>query len=440
MASVSERLSALEGSGIKLGLANITSLCEALGHPERAYTTIHVAGTNGKGSVVAMVHRALRAAGLRAARFTSPHLSTIHERFVVGDGPVTADLLESAGADVLDTADALVAAGTLLAPPTYFEATTAIAFELFRRSGTEVAVIEVGLGGRFDSTNVIVPAVSAITSIALDHEAMLGRTRAAIAYEKAGILKPNTPVVVGPLAPDADTVVRAVAMAAHADVIDGRRREDRDLDATDGHARIVPSTGPLAGEAITLALAGAHQADNALVAYRVLEHLASRGPFHLPATAIRHGLTSALWPGRLEVRPLDAGRTLILDAAHNPHGAMALAEHLQRWFAPRPALIFAAMADKDIRGILAALLPAVGTVVIQTMSSPRAAAPGLIRDMVAAIDPDREVRIAPDAPGALALAWQASPFVVAAGSIVLIGEVRDALNRVLFSDDPLAIL
>ncbi len=428
MASVAERLSALEGSGIKLGLANITSLCTALGHPERACTTIHVAGTNGKGSVVAMVHRALRAAGLRAARFTSPHLSTIHERFVVLDDPVTADRLESAGATVLDTADALVAAGTLIAPPTFFEATTAIAFELFRRSGTEVAVIEVGLGGRLDSTNVIVPAVTAISSIALDHEALLGRTRAAIAFEKAGIIKLDTPVVVGPLAPDADTVVRAVATDAHAEVIDGRRRDDRDLDPTDGHARIVPSTGPLAGEAITMGLAGAHQADNALVAYRVLEHLASRGPFHLPAAAIRQGLTSAFWPGRLEVRPLDAGRTLILDAAHNPEGARALAEHLDRWYSPRPALIFAAMTDKDIRGMLTALLPAVGTVVIQAMASPRAADPALIRDLVAALDPEREVRLAPDASAALALAWQASPTVVAAGSIVLIGEVRDTVT------------
>ena len=428
MASVAERLSALEGSGIKLGLANITSLCKALGHPERAYPTIHVAGTNGKGSVVAMVHRALRAAGLRAARFTSPHLSTIHERFVVLDDPVTADRLESAGAEVLDTADALVAAGTLIAPPTFFEATTAIAFELFRRSGTEVAVIEVGLGGRFDSTNVIVPAVTAISSIALDHEALLGRTRAAIAFEKAGIIKPDTPVVVGPLASDADAVVRAVATDAHAEVINGRRRDDRDLDSTDGHACIVPSTGPLAGDAITLGLAGAHQADNALVAYRVLEHLASRGPFHLPAAAIRQGLTSALWPGRLEVRPLDAGRTLILDAAHNPHGARALADHLERWCSPRPALIFAAMTDKDIRGLLTALLPAVGTVVIPAMASPRAAAPALIRNLVAVLDPGREVRIAPDAPGALALAWQASRTVVAAGSIVLVGEVRDTLT------------
>jgi dihydrofolate synthase / folylpolyglutamate synthase len=427
VASVSERLSALEGSGIKLGLANITRLCEALGHPERAYTTIHVAGTNGKGSVVAMVHRALRASGLRAARFTSPHLSTIHERFVAGDDPVTEDILESVGTHVLDAVDALVAAGTLAVPPTYFEATTAIAFELFRRSDMEVAVIEVGLGGRFDSTNVIVPAVTAITSIALDHEAMLGRTPAAIAYEKAGIIKPDTPVVIGPLAPDADAVVRAIARAARAQVIDGRRRDDGDLDSTDGHARVSPSTGPLAGEALRVGLAGAHQADNALVAYRVLEHLASHGPFHLPVAAIRDGLTSATWPGRLEEYSLDRGRTVILDAAHNPQGARALAEHLRRWCAPQPALIFAAMADKDIRGILTALLPVVGPVVLQTMASPRAASPALVRDVAAAIDPGRDVRIAPDATSALTLAWQRSAAVVAAGSIVLVGEVRDAL-------------
>ncbi|MGH9347178.1 MAG: bifunctional folylpolyglutamate synthase/dihydrofolate synthase, partial [Vicinamibacterales bacterium] len=205
-----DRLFALETFGIKLGLANIAALCEALGHPERAFSSLHVAGTNGKGSVTAMAHAALCAAGVRAARYTSPHLVDLNERFVIGSQPVSDGDLQSAAAHVLERADALRAAGALTAPPTFFEATTAIAFELFRRAGVEVAVLEVGLGGRLDATNVVTPLAAAITSVGLDHQAHLGETLAEIAREKAGIIKPGVPVVVGALPPEAWGVVREV--------------------------------------------------------------------------------------------------------------------------------------------------------------------------------------------------------------------------------------
>ena len=165
-----DRLSSLETFGIKLGLENISRLCEALGRPERSFTTLHVAGTNGKGSVTAMVHAALRAAGLRSARYTSPHLADITERFVIGDAAVDTSVFNAVAHEVLDLSDRLVADGTLRVLPTFFEATTAIAFELFRRAGTEIAVIEVGLGGRFDATNVITPVAGAITTIGFDHQ------------------------------------------------------------------------------------------------------------------------------------------------------------------------------------------------------------------------------------------------------------------------------
>ncbi len=196
-----DRLFALETFGIKLGLANISTLCDALGHPERAFASLHVGGTNGKGSVTAMSHAALRAAGIHAARYTSPHLVDLNERFVIGDQPVDDSELASAATDVLDTADALVAANRLPNPPTFFEATTAIAFELFRRNKVKVAVLEVGLGGRFDATNVVHPVACAITSIGLDHQQHLGDTIEQIAFEKAGIVKPGVPVVAGRLPP-----------------------------------------------------------------------------------------------------------------------------------------------------------------------------------------------------------------------------------------------
>src|ERR1700688_3276918 len=178
-----EWLFGLEQFGIKLGLDNITVLLDALGHPERAFKSVHIAGTNGKGSVTAMVDAALRAAGHRSARFTSPHLVDLSERFVIDGRPVSQEALVAATTDLRDRIEALLAAGALRAQPTFFEVTTALALELFRRAGSEIAVIEVGLGGRLDSTNVITPVVASITSIALDHERYLGHTLGAIAVE-----------------------------------------------------------------------------------------------------------------------------------------------------------------------------------------------------------------------------------------------------------------
>lgn len=430
--SVSGRLAALETSGIKLGLSNIERISAALGDPHRAYTTIHVAGTNGKGSVVAMIHAALRAAGIRAGRYTSPHISSIHERFVINDDPVEPAVFDRTATDVLDVIDRLVADGELSGPPTWFEATTAIAFALFREAGLDVAVVEVGLGGRFDSTNVVAPAVTAITSIALDHEPFLGHTRAAIAYEKAGIIKLGVPVVIGRLPADADAVVRAVAAGAGARAVDAAAPGDRVLEAEAGHAALVPAGGPLAGETLRLALPGDHQAGNAQVAYRVLDLLGASAGITVPPDAIRQGLTQTRWPGRLELLRLTGGRRLLLDAAHNPHGAAALSSYLDRWFATRPALVFAAMHDKDIRGMLACLLPSVGRVILPPMATSRAASPEAIasevRALDAALNTTRDTVVVASVPQALDLAWQYAPDAVAAGSIVLVGEVRDALH------------
>src|SRR5436190_13131076 len=244
-----DRLLALETFGIKLGLDNILRLCAALDHPERSFTTLHVAGTNGKGSVTAMVHAGLRAAGIRSARYTSPHLLSLNERFVINDAPVSEEALEAVGTEILDLGERLREAGTLSVTPTFFEVTTAIGFELFRRAGTGVAVIEVGLGGRFDATNVIEPVAGAITTIAFDHQQHLGNTLAQIAFEKAGIIKPGMTVVAGALPPDAMRVIRNASLDRGATLL-----ETADLsmgvEMLDGRARITVETpdamyGPL---------------------------------------------------------------------------------------------------------------------------------------------------------------------------------------------------
>ncbi|MBI3400577.1 MAG: bifunctional folylpolyglutamate synthase/dihydrofolate synthase [Acidobacteria bacterium] len=393
-------LFSLEHFGIKLGLDNISTLVARLGHPERAFRSIHIAGTNGKGSVTAMVDAAIRAAGHRSARYTSPHLVDLSERFVIDGRPVAREALIAALADVRDAAESLRADGSLAVQPTFFEVTTAVAFELFRRAGVETAVLEVGLGGRLDSTNVVSPIATAITSIAFDHEQYLGFTLADIAFEKAGIIKPGVPVVVGDLAPEAAAVIARVARQHGAEIIQAS--------ATDA-------------EPFAIGLRGRHQVINAAVAMRLLEVLNAQG-LTVPRSAVARGLADPGWPGRLDLRRLPDGRELLLDAAHNPAGAAALASYLRERRPPLP-LVFAAMRDKNIAGILAPLAPVIDSLIVTRASNPRSADPSAIVGHARAVAPSLVVSIAPSPAEALALAWRKSPAIVVAGSIFLLGDV-----------------
>jgi dihydrofolate synthase/folylpolyglutamate synthase len=394
-------LFSLEQFGIKLGLDNMSALVARLGHPERAFRSIHIAGTNGKGSVTAMVDAAIRAAGHRSARYTSPHLVDLAERFVIDGRPVARDTMISAVADVRDAVESLRADGSLNVQPTFFEVTTAVAFELFRRAGVETAVLEVGLGGRLDSTNVVSPIATAITAIALDHERYLGSTLAEIALEKAGIIKPGVPVVIGDLAPDALAVIERIARERGAEVIRSSAAD---------------------AAAFTIGLRGRHQAANAAIAVRLLELLNVQG-LAIPASAIAGGLADPGWPGRLDLRRLADGRELLLDAAHNPAGAASLASYLrERATAPLP-LVFAAMRDKNISGILAALAPVIDSLVVTRASNPRSADPSAIAEQARAVAPSLPVSIEPTPGAALAAAWRQSNTIVVAGSIFLLGDV-----------------
>ncbi|MBM3819867.1 MAG: bifunctional folylpolyglutamate synthase/dihydrofolate synthase [Acidimicrobiia bacterium] len=421
-----ERLFALEASGIKLGLENITRLCAALGHPERQFTSLHVAGTNGKGSVTAMAHTGLVAAGVRAARYTSPHLVDLRERFVIGDAPVDAAALEQAANDVLDCAERLHADGTLSVSPTFFEATTAIAFELFRRAGVQVAVIEVGLGGRFDSTNILNPPVGAITSIGLDHQQYLGDTIAAIAFEKAGIIKPGMTVITGALPDEARQVIEAVAGDRGARVVDAAAGTRVEGDVQDGRATLVIDTPEDRYGPLTLGLRGEHQRGNALVAVRMLEAARATGIW-LPGDAIERGLSGVQWPARLELITRADGRQVLLDAAHNLDGARALAEYLARWHADRPALVIGVMRDKDVEGMIDVLLPVVSSVTATAAATPRAIPADELAARVRARRAD--VHADPDPVHAVEDALARHDTVCVAGSIFLAGDVRDVLKQ-----------
>lgn len=427
MTSVFQRLFALETFGIKLGLENISRLCEGLGHPEQAFRSLHVAGTNGKGSVTAMAHAVLRAAGVHAARYTSPHLSDLAERFVIGDEPVSAALLESAVDDVLRCADRLRAEGILSVQPTFFEATTAAAFELFRRGGVEVGVVEVGLGGRFDATNVIAPLAGAITTIHFDHQQHLGDTLGAIAFEKAGIIKPRMKVVMGNLAGEAAAVIRRCAEDREATLVEAMAGVRAETEMVDGRARLTLRTPAGPYGPVVLGLRGEHQVGNAIVAIRLLEAAAESG-VKIPRTAVERGLAAAEWPARLELLSLEGGRRVLLDAAHNPEGARALADYLRRWHPERPPLVIGVMKDKNVADIARALLPVVSSVVATAAPTPRAIpAPDLARQLRAAGASD--VRIEPDPNAAIETALERTDVVCVAGSIFLAGAVRDRLRQ-----------
>ncbi|MET0214564.1 MAG: folylpolyglutamate synthase/dihydrofolate synthase family protein [Vicinamibacterales bacterium] len=423
-----DRLFALETFGIKLGLENISRLCAALDHPERSFTALHVAGTNGKGSVTAMAHAALVAAGIRAARYVSPHLTDLRERFVIGNEPVDAAALESAAQDVLDCADRLRTAGDLPVHPTFFEATTAIAFELFRRARVTVAVIEVGLGGRFDSTNVIPASAGAITTIGFDHQELLGDTLEAIAYEKAGIIKPGMPVVIGALPEQARQVVAAVANDRHATLIDAAANATVECQMHDGRGTVSIETPDAHYGPVILGLRGEHQVQNALVAVRLLEAAKHTVAIPLPRDAIERGLVDVDWPGRLELIRMPDGAQVLLDAAHNGEGAQALAAYLERWHPERPALVIGMMRDKHVSDIVDPLLPAVSSIIATAADTPRALAARELAMRIAARGPSN-VRAEPDPALAVEHALATSRSVCVTGSIFLIGAVRDRLRR-----------
>ncbi len=403
--SALDYLFGLEQFGIKFGLENISTLLARLGHPERAFRTLHVAGTNGKGSVTAMADTALRAAGHRAARYTSPHLVHLNERFVIDgrsvDDAVLVDTIEEVRGAIAD----LRSSGALQVEPTFFEVTTAVAFALFRRANVEVAVVEVGLGGRLDATNVITPAATAITSIGFDHERYLGTTMREIAMEKAGIIKPGVPVVVGAVPAEAFDAIAAIARERSADLIVA---DDRTLDPYSD---------------VPLALRGAHQRLNAAVAVALLEAAGARG-LAVPRDAVRAGLRDVSWPGRLDLRKYADGREALFDAAHNPDGAAALAAYLREaWPDEKLPLVFAAMRDKDTRGVLRALLPAVGALVVTQASNPRSADPAALAQQARDVSPALPISIEPSRTAALDAAWRRSPRIVVAGSIFLLGDV-----------------
>ncbi|MCC7008680.1 MAG: bifunctional folylpolyglutamate synthase/dihydrofolate synthase [Acidobacteria bacterium] len=418
---VRARLFGLEQIGIKLGLDQINGLLDRLGRPDLAFPSIAVAGTNGKGSVAAMLERGVRAAGYRTGRYTSPHLADVEERIVVDGRPVRADVFDAAAERVLD------AGRGLPFPPTFFEATTALALDVFRGAGVDVAVLEVGMGGRLDATNAVTNVASAITAIDFDHEQYLGDTIEAIAAEKAGIVKPGTVTVLGPNRAAVEAVVAATCQRRGTELVRAREGVTADVTFVDGRATMALRTPEHEYQPLVLALRGRHQVDNAITAIRLLERLSARRCFDVPFAAIRTAVEDVTWPARLEL--LQAGSMQVLiDGAHNPAGARALASYVGETYGRPMPIVVGVMRDKKVAAILKALAGAASEFVCTSVSTPRAmSAPELVATAATAVPSIPAIAVAAPMDAVRYAAALDSPVVVA-GSLYLAGEVRTGLT------------
>jgi dihydrofolate synthase / folylpolyglutamate synthase len=411
--SVTEYLYALKAAGVKYGIDRMRRLTAALGHPERSCPVVHVAGTNGKGSVAAMLDAILHAAGFRTGLYTSPHLVRLGERVQVDRHLLTEREIIAYANELQPVAEAIAAADPA-EQPTFFEFMTAMAFLQFQRKQADIAIVEVGLGGRLDATNVVEPEVTVITSIGLDHCAELGPTIAQIAREKAGIIKPGRPVVMGRLPPEAERVVREVATQNGAPIRSVREHYGDDL------ARY-PTTN----------LAGDYQRWNAATASLVARTLPAR--WALSEAIIQRGLQQVNWPGRWQRTQL-GGRPLVLDASHNPEGVQVLDQNLQQLIAStgRPPIIIAgALGEFRARALLEVVLRHGREVHLVT---PRQARASPFEELLALVPAEQRARVRRGTIEGIfpnehtCTVGGPDDTIVVTGSIYLLGEVLERIE------------
>jgi len=421
-------LADLEKFGIKFGLHNIGVLCAALGHPERDRPSVIIAGTNGKGSVAAMVEAAARAAGLHTARYTSPHLVRLEERFAIDGRPVATSQLGDAISRIPPLVNDLRGRGELQAEPTFFEVTTAVAFDLFREAAVDLTVLEVGMGGRFDATSIAPSVAAAITTIDFDHQRYLGNTLREIAFEKAGVIKGGMPVVVGERKREPFDVIAAVCRERGAVLVDAHAGVTAAVELVGDATQLELTTPARAYPRLQLGLRGRHQGQNAVVAVRLLEALEPLGIPITPA-AVTTGLRTVSWRGRLDLVTTPRGRVL-LDGAHNVAGARVLADYLAEALPGGLPMVFGAMADKDVSSMLPILLPHATHLVATRPRNPRALQPVILADAARATRAI-PVMVDDDPAAALRRAQDLGPTILVAGSLFLVGDVLAELGEVV---------
>ena len=435
----------------KFDLAHMRVLLAAMENPERRFPSVLIAGTNGKGSTAATLASILRASGLRAGLYTSPHLIRINERIQIDGEPISDDAFALIHDLVDRTAERLVEEHELPWHPSFFEMLTAMAFEYFAREKAEIAVLEVGMGGRLDATNVVEPLVSVITDVSLDHQKFLGNTVAEIAHEKVGIIRPGGTVVTLPQQPAANDVIgnaildqgaRAISAVPYVPPVSPASATylgNRDHEQSAGPASALEpaqavSRYPLLvrGNQILVEtpLVGRHQLRNVALAIASAEELAAQG-FPITPQSVERGIRETRWPGRFQVVPPQPGSPeIVMDVAHNPAGAWALRSTLSACYGDRPlTFVFGAMRDKAIGEIAEILFPLAERVVVTKADNPRSATPPEVR--AAAVRTSVAIIDAENVPAALAKAKQITAvddLIVITGSIYIVGEAMRQLG------------
>jgi dihydrofolate synthase/folylpolyglutamate synthase len=408
-----------ERAGMRLGLERVEALLATLDRPEAGLRIVHVGGTNGKGSVAALSAAILQAAGLRTGLYTSPHLLDVTERIRVDGAAVPREVLARHAARI----------GPALAggASTFFEAMTAVALAAFREAAVDAAVLEVGLGGRWDATNVGRPLVSVVTRIDYDHQEFLGRRLEDIAGEKAGIIRSGTALSAAQ-APEAMEVIEARCRDVGVSLlVEGRQLTVETLASDLGGHRLRLRGPGWSYDDVRLSLPGLFQPGNAVLAVGAVRALAAASGMPVPESAVRAGCAGVRWPGRFQVIPGRRGRpTLVLDGAHNPAGAAALAASLRHHFAGRRlGLVLGVSADKDRAGILKVLAPPAARIYLTLADHPRATPPQELLAQLPPVDADVTITMSPEEALERALGEPATDVVCVAGSLFL---VADALR------------
>lgn len=412
-AAAEHRLNELTMFGIKLGLEQVRELLDRVGSPDRGLRFIHIAGSNGKGSVGALLASALHNAGFETGFFSSPHLISVRERFRVNGKAILPSEFSSLMDEMMPAIEEMRAAGHC---PTYFEVNTVMAAMFFARRKTDFVVWETGMGGRLDATNIVRPIASVITGISLEHQQYLGNTLAEIAGEKAGIIKTDIPVFTGIIPDEAAAVIAARAAAVRAPLFQ-LPQEYRHAVKPVFHSANFTQSFTLGSHRLKLRLAGHIQQHNAALALQVLEYLAPIYKFSLESAI--DGMGAAVWPGRLQLLP----RGIILDGAHNPEGAAVLVKTMREYFpGKRFTIIFGGLADKDTEAVLRELALCARQFIFVPLAGPRPCrTPAQLRAMLAGIDASVPSQEASDLGEALDSAVGTPPVLIT-GSLYLAGE------------------
>jgi dihydrofolate synthase / folylpolyglutamate synthase len=417
-----------ETLAIKLGLRNIELLLAALDHPQKSYPAVQVAGTNGKGSTAVVLESICRAAGIRTGLYTSPHLVSITERIRVTGVEISREEFARGATVVRHTAERLVASNQIEALPTFFEQVTAIALAEFTNMKVELAILETGLGGRLDATTAARASIIGITTVALDHQQYLGDTLAAIAAEKAAIIRPGVTAIVGNQPPEAlEVILRQCEKNEVVPSLNDCRFEVDEV-SSNGQMLVTFESKQDRYPGLRVGLRGLHQLDNIAVALRLAESLREHG-FAIPAKAISAGIENAAHAGRLELWP--GPPPLLFDGAHNVAGALALRKYLDSFVTKPITMVFGAMADKNLAEIATLLFPAAKRVILTQFANPRAATVETLQKLALVEDIAVEVHAARSTAEAIAIAKEITPdddLICITGSLYLVGDAQAALK------------